>query len=105
MSKSKQIYRLSDAATQYVVQSLSDRLDKLEGWRGTPEFHSNVSLNSNTITELGQGSNTTDAAVRSELTGLNPTFDSLVLNSGGLQTTGPIKFVDSNGTIIHQFGA
>lgn len=38
MAKSRQIYRTNDSEMQYILNSISDRLDKLEGRRGSIEF-------------------------------------------------------------------
>lgn len=105
MTTSKQVYRVSDIQLQYILNSISDRLDKVEGWRGTPEFQADVDLNTNLLTNVGSGSAMTDAAVRSELAGSSPTFTNVTIN--GILTVnddGPIKWLDSTGTVLHQFG-
>jgi hypothetical protein len=50
---------------------LMDRLDQMEGYRGTPSFHSNVEMNSNRITEIGPAEDPGDV----------PNFDQVALKA------------------------
>lgn len=112
-----------------LLQRIADRIDKIEGIRGTPEIFADLDMNNNRINELFQSSNTTDAVNQSELdnqdlnTTDSPTFASLTitanlsvsgtLNVIGITTligleqsendTAYYKYTDSNGTIIHSF--
>jgi hypothetical protein len=113
-----------------LFQRMADRMDKIEGIRGTPEIFSNLDMNGFQITDLLQSSGTTDAVNKSELsdqtlsTTDSPTFQSLTLTanlsiSGTLDVTGIAtliglvqnetdsayyKYIDSNDTVIHSIG-
>ncbi len=95
MATSKQVYRVADLALQFILNSISDRLDKMEGWRGDPEFQADVNLNDNKLTHVGAGSDDSDGARRDELLGSSPTFTSVtmgtaVINSSGVMTAGTV---------------
>ena len=46
---------LTDLANQLntILTSLADRLDAMEGWRGTPTFKTAIDLDGNDITNVG----------------------------------------------------
>jgi len=78
----------------FKLQRLADRIDKIEGIRGTASIESTLDMNANTITDVGAGSSSGDAARVGDLTGINPTFDSLTLSVA-------LYLYDANGTLIH----
>ena len=60
----KEIYRLNSLNVEEInrlLQRLQDRLDKIEGWRGTPEFQTDISLKSNKVTEVADATADTDS--------------------------------------------
>ena len=64
MATTKEIYRLNSLNVEEInrlLQRLQDRLDKIEGWRGTPEFQADISLNSNKVTEVADATADTDS--------------------------------------------
>jgi hypothetical protein len=52
----------------FLLQRFADRIDKLEGIRGTASIESNLDMNSNQITEVGTGEVQDDAARLADLT-------------------------------------
>lgn len=106
---SREHYTVSGNSKQELITSLnfalsriSDRIDKMEGVRGTPTFESNIDLQSNKITDASQGTDSNDGVVVTQLpsqglnTGDAPTFASV--------TGQAICVTDTNGTEIHSFG-
>ena len=75
MSEQSQIYQLvapSDIATltaqmNLILSQLSDRLDNLEGYRGTPKFYSSVDANGNKIQNLADPVSAQDAVTLQHL--------------------------------------
>ena len=86
----------------FILARLADRIDKMEGVRGTSTIESNLDMQSNRITDVAAGTDNADASIVSQLVDSGPTFSGLTL-TGDMVTTGSIKVVDSNGTVIHQF--
>ena len=78
----------------FFLQSIANRLDKIEGIRGTSTVESNLDLSGNNLVNVGnfdQNLGTED----------NPQFGGLTID-GDLSVTGLIKIEDVNGTVIHQ---
>jgi hypothetical protein len=93
----KETYRISTNSTREINNVLSfiaDRLDRLEGWRGTPEFQADVSLEGNQLTEVAEGVLDDDGVSFSQLDGL----DSLTDNSVADDLHRHSKLVGSDGT-------
>ena len=86
----------------FTLARLADRMDKIEGVRGTSTIESDLDMQSNKITDVSAGQESTDVSIVDQLVGSGPTFSGLTL-TGDMATTGDIKVVDSNGTVIHSF--
>jgi hypothetical protein len=52
----------------FLLQRFADRIDRLEGIRGTASIESNLEMNDNQITEVGGGAVEDDAARLADLT-------------------------------------
>lgn len=96
-----------------LLQRLADRMDKIEGIRGTPELFASLDMNGNPIIDLLQSSDTTDAVNQSELadqslnTTDSPTFQSVTISvnltvSGTLAVNGVTTLGTLNATGIDQ---
>lgn len=62
--EARRTYRVtSNDVTQinFVLGLLADRIDELEGRRGTPTFKSDVNMDSNRVTSVGNATTSTDA--------------------------------------------
>ena len=65
MAEARRVYQLSDLslpAINFLLSQLGDRLDQLEGYRGTPTFKSDLDLQGNRGKNAGSGSDSTDLA-------------------------------------------
>lgn len=106
----------------FMMQRFADRMDKIEGIRGTASIESNLEMNDNAVTEVGAGSEDTDAARLGDLleepltlSQLTVTGDSSLTDlavsgdttlEGDLNVNGGALIVrDADGHIIHQFGS
>ena len=78
----------------FIFQSLADRMDKIEGVRGTSTVLSDFDLSGNALLNVGNFDQYLG-------TGDTPTFGGLTIG-GDLAITGLFKIEDSNGTVIHQ---
>ena len=56
-----QIGNLSQEELNFILQQISDRLDELEGYTGTPTLKSSINMDSNRITTLGSATAGSDA--------------------------------------------
>ena len=71
----------------FLLQRFADRMDKIEGIRGTAEINSDLDLNQNRIIDLQSSVVATDGVNQGELsdqgtsTDDSPTFESVTLNS------------------------
>lgn len=54
-----------------LLAQLSDRLDKLEGLRGTPAFYENINMQTHRVSNVGASQVSNDAVIRSELDDLD----------------------------------
>jgi hypothetical protein len=64
VATTKTVLRLTSLELNEVnrlLQAVADRLDKNEGWRGTPEFQADINLNSNKATNVADAVDTGDA--------------------------------------------
>ncbi|HEY6225410.1 MAG TPA: hypothetical protein VIW26_16625 [Gemmatimonadales bacterium] len=59
------------ASLNFLLQRLADRMDRIEGIRGTASIESNLDMNANVITEVGGGSFDDDAARLSDIQTIN----------------------------------
>ena len=70
----------------FLLQRLADRMDKIEGIRGTPTFSSSVDMSSNQINSLAAPTEDDDAARKTDAPGQglestdSPTFAGLTVN-------------------------
>lgn len=121
MAKTRDSYRVTGRTVEelqrelnFLLQRMADRMDKIEGIRGTPSMEAALDMNSNKITELAPGTDDTDAlnAEQADLTGSSPTFSSVtVTNEATVGTTlsvgtdltvgGDIRVYDDDDTLIH----
>jgi hypothetical protein len=100
----------------FLLQRFADRMDKIEGIRGTAAMDSDLDMNGHRAVDLGEGSSPTDSVRMGDL----PTFDNGLSVTGTLTVdgeidltgdltvrgvldvmTGPIKVFDSAGNLIH----
>lgn len=108
--EARRIYRLNSLNTEEINRlfaMLADRIDELEGRRGTPAFKSNVNMGSNRITSLGTAQVSSDAislgGAESEAASAAASAASGVAAEIQAANWYNRKVVDSNGTTIHGF--
>lgn len=98
MTKSRDNYQVSGrtaaelvTSLNFKLQRLGDRMDRIEGIRGTASIESNLDMNNNVIQEVGSGTVTDDAARLSDIAAVNAYLvtagDGLV--GGGAISTSP----------------
>jgi len=110
MSQSRDVLQISTGDTELniqlnlILQRISDRLDKIEGIRGTATIESNLNMSSKNINSVAAPVSNDDAAIKSNLPGQDLETSSTPAFSG-VSLTGAIEYIDSNGTTIHSFGA
>jgi hypothetical protein len=99
MTQSREVYRIipsQDAnanaqALNRILERLAHRLDRIEGLKGNPKFYSTTMEFSDTVS--------------GQLTGTGTTAAFSTISSMGDIAVDSIKVYDSNGTLIHSFGA
>lgn len=126
---SKQFYFLSQLNVNelnFLLQSISDRLDAIEGQRGKPEIFADLNMQSNLINQVASPIDLNDAAILETITdsintalnsGLDGTFGNVIvttitattattttLNVQDIIGTGYIEVENGTGTILHSFG-
>lgn len=121
--ESRNTYQVSDFSLEslnFILQLISDRLDELEGRRGTPAFKSDIDMGSNKITVLGAGTVDSDATrkdqVDEDTTSLQGQITSHVNNvsnphsvtlnqarAAGGTFSGTVQWLDGSGNVIHEF--
>jgi len=86
----------------FLFQRVADRMDKIEGIRGTAAISSDLDMTSHKITSLGGGSASSDSARIADIPDpqSNPTFQTITLN-GDATFNGDVKVYDADGTLIH----
>lgn len=62
-----QVNSLTIEELNFAFRLIADRLDELEGRRGTPSFKADVDMGSNKITTLGTGISASDATRKDQL--------------------------------------
>src|SRR3972149_10778368 len=121
---SREGYRISGNTVQelkislnFFLQSIADRLDKIEGVRGTSTVESNLNLSGNSLINVGNFDQNLGTADSPRFGGL--TIDGDLAVTGDLEVTGDlvidsltvdnisgemITISDENNTIVHQLG-
>ena len=103
----------------FLLQRLADRIDKLEGIRGTSSIESNLDMNQNRITDVAEAVDGSDSLTKAQadLTGSAPTFAQLAVIDlltvlGTVRAfeaisafNAAIAFYDADNNLIHSFGA
>lgn len=109
MAKSRDNYIITGRSVDEVVrelnfflQRMADRMDKIEGIRGTSSIESNLDMNSNRIVEVAAALNDDEAVNKSQadLTGNSPTFNS-VTSDTDVSVGGNVFVYDSDDELIH----
>ena len=106
--RSYRISALSIEAINFVLSLLGDRIDELEGRRGTPKFKSNVDMGANRITGVGSAEADSDAISLVGATAVAGEVASATVNTALSPAQNWVSYrrvVDENGTIIHGFNA
>ena len=73
MKESRSSYLIADlnlTDVNFVLSQIADRLDELEGRRGTPSFNSDVDMNGNKVTDAADATNTGDVVTKGQLSSL-----------------------------------
>jgi hypothetical protein len=105
----------------FMMQRMADRMDKIEGIRGTASIESDLEMNDNAVKEVGAGAEDTDAARLGDLLEEPLTLSQLTVTGnsslttvtisgdttteGDVQVDGIITVRDADGHIIHQLGS
>lgn len=66
---------------------LMDRIDELEGRRGTPQFKSNIDMGSNKVTQMQSGTAGSDGATVIQVEGVQSDLDDVTGGTAGLVAT------------------
>ena len=83
--RSFRLNSLSLEELNFMLAQLGDRLDELEGRRGTPKFRSNVDMGLNRVTQMQSGSSATDGATVVQVDDVEASLDNLGAATGGVQ--------------------
>lgn len=87
MREARQSYRITNANTDEINRILalvSDRIDELEGRRGTPQFKNNIDMGLNKVTSMQSGSDTTDGATVTQVDTIAQDVGSLSDSTSGV---------------------
>lgn len=117
MSKTRDNYQLTGGTVEelkrslnFLLQRFADRMDKIEGIRGSPKMEASLNMSDNRITSLADPISAADAVSLDDLT---QGIDAIVSDS--VQVTGAwlfsevtsfeasIRVYDANGELIHSF--
>lgn len=118
MAKTRDNYSVSGNTVEelkrslnFMLQRMADRMDKIEGIRGTASIESDLEMNDHAVREVGAGSEDDDAArlidllteplSLSELTVSGETFLTSLETQGDAEINGDIFVYDSDGNLIH----
>lgn len=112
MAKSRDSYRVTGTSADQVArevnflfQRIADRMDKIEGIRGTSSIESDLEMNSNRIREVGEGIEADDAARVDGLIGIQLAVAILTVSNtatiNNLEVEGDLKVYDPDGILIH----
>lgn len=128
MAKTRDNYSVSGNTVEelkrslhFMMQRFADRMDKIEGIRGTASIESDLEMNDNAVKEVGAGAADTDAARLGDLLEEPLTLSQLTVTGnsslttleisgdteteGNVQVDGIITVRDADGHIIHQLGS
>ena len=83
--RSFRLNSLSLEELNFMLAQLGDRLDELEGRRGTPKFRSDVDMGLNRVTQMQSGSLATDGATVVQVDNVEDSLDNLGAATGGVQ--------------------
>ena len=83
--RSFRLNSLSLEELNFMLAQLGDRLDELEGRRGTPKFRSSVDMGLNRVTQMQSGSLATDGATVVQVDNVVASVDNLGAATGGVQ--------------------
>lgn len=84
----------------FILQRFADRMDKIEGIRGTASIESDLDMNLNRIREVAAGDEDTDAARAGDLL-LEPLRISSLDVTGDVSVGGDIEVMDADSHTIH----
>ena len=128
--RSYRLAGLSVGELNFILEQVADRLDQLEGYRGTPSFLSAPDMGGNRVMNVGTPILASDAATNGDLNAVSSSLDvavaaqsgylnkagqaggqvayggtgsgqSLILYSTTNATKGWVGYADSTGTILH----
>lgn len=128
MAKTRDNYSVSGNTVEelkrslhFMMQRFADRMDKIEGIRGTASIESDLEMNDNAVKEVGAGAADSDAARLGDLLEEPLTLSQLTVTGnsslttleisgdteteGDVQVDGIITVRDADGHIIHQLGS
>lgn len=130
MRENRRTYRITAASVQeinFVLAQIADRMDQVEGFRGTPSFKAAPNMGGNAVRNVGSPSVATDAAilgnvdyVDAELGSVQAGYlnkagvaggqvayggtgsgDNLSLKSTTHSSKGWVGYIDATGTVLH----
>src|SRR2546421_9022384 len=84
----------------FLLQRIADRMDQIEGIRGTASIKSDLDMNLNRVTQVAPPTSNSDAARAADLLVIPPTFPGATF-PGDLSIHADIKVYDSDGNLIH----
>ena len=106
MAKTRDNYQLTGRTVDelvrnlnFLLQRLSDRIDKIEGIRGSASIESDLDMNSNRVVEVAAAVLDSDTLTKeqADLTGTTPTFSSLATST--TMAVGTSLTVGTNATV------
>ena len=98
--RSFRLNSLSLEELNFMLAQLGDRLDELEGRRGTPKFRSNVDMGLNRVTQMQSGSLATDGATVVQVDNVEASLDNLGAATGGVQNLSASATPGSNRLVM-----
>lgn len=90
MTKTRDNYQITGATVEdlkrslnFMLQRMADRMDKIEGIRGTASIESDLDMNLNRVTEVASAIEDADALNKqqADLTGNTPTFANMTITN------------------------
>lgn len=101
MPKAKDSYRVTGQTVpeltrelNFLLQRMADRMDRMEGIRGTASIESDLEMNANRVRDIGAGSVSTDGARLGDL-------EADSLDFGNVNLSGDLKVYDEDDNLIH----
>jgi hypothetical protein len=108
MAKTRDNYQITGSTVEelkrslnFMLQRFADRMDKIEGIRGTASIESDLEMNANRVREIGSGSADDDAARIGDLLDEPPTFNGVTLTGDLEANNADILVYDEGGNLIH----